>query len=173
MKLQNREESLDARIKDICTMLAGERDILRGPGALDLLMEYLSEMRSESRNLCEYGAAAFERYAGSSAWENFCADRTAFEAAVPDYPRIFENVLANHIVYEDFPHADPRLDEADACAGLFLLYSAMTALSAAHLRRNPGREALADVLAGLFHLAEHSAFYYNARVLTRGEWILP
>lgn len=170
--LQDRSQALRERIAAVCRELGCDENFVSGEQGLKRLMAILSEIRSESRNLSEYGAAAFERYQGADAWAAYCADLERMTADHPRWQQQFENILVNHAVYIDFPFADRRITPKDACAGLCLLYSAMLAVVAAHCSVHREENAFADAIAGLFHLAEHSAFYYNIRIASKNERIL-
>ena len=70
-----------------------------------------------------------------------------------------ENLLANHMLFVDFPYTDRRIAKADSAIGLMVCYELMQML-----KGNRG-DALVDGLSALFHLTEHTAFYYNAKLL--------
>lgn len=168
--IQDRSLALDARVGKVCSLLNRGARARRNPGAEDglrALMSALEALRPEFRSLDAFGAAAFERYTGTGSLERHRADMAALRARFPKLDLWMENVLANHFFYAGFPAVDARLEPADACPGLCLLYSGALAAAAAHCALHPGRDALADALAGFFRMAEHSAFYYNARVLLR------
>jgi len=102
--------------------------------------------------------------------------------ALPDLDRWYENLLANHIFYEQFPYVDPRLEPRDAAMGFaaicsFLRLITMCSLYAALHGAPDGEDMPAlsadlktvftDAAAALFRYAEHSSFYYNAALLIR------
>ena len=96
-------------------------------------------------------------------------DAAAFERAFPDWPRWFENLLANHIFYEDFPFTDKRLTPLGEYTGLVGVYAAMRVMSVGCTAERAERDALIDALSGLFRCIEHAAFYLNADYLLECE----
>lgn len=165
--MQDRSLPLSERIRRICRQAGGagfdvEADL---PAGIEMLMEALNALKADFFSLQRYGEEAFDRYNGSDAARNYSQDAALFEQRFPRWQVWFENILANHLFYEDVPCVDARLEIRDVCAGLCLLYGAMRALSVAHTRESGSQEDLVDALAGLFRMAEHSAFYYNAHVL--------
>ena len=79
----------------------------------------------------------------------------------------YENILANHLVYMNLPWVDDRLKPEQVRSGLCLTYAAMRAIGTAYTLERGSRDDLADALAGLFRLVEHSPFYFNAYVLVK------
>ena len=122
-------------------------------------------LRKMSRSLSAVGTEAFARYAGADGCENFSTDFAAFERAYPEWERTFENVMMNHLLYMDFPWVDSRITPQQACTGLRAAYETMRIICAAHTRCDHSPAAIADAIAGAFHVIEHSAFYYNINIL--------
>ena len=67
----------------------------------------------------------------------------------------------------NLPWVDDRLKPEQVRSGLCLTYAAMRAMGAANTLEHGNRDDLADALAGLFRLVEHSPFYFNAYVLVK------
>jgi len=101
---------------------------------------------------------------------------------LPEIDRWYENLLVNHLFYEQFPYVDPRLKEEDVSMGFvavcsFLRLITMCSLYAAIHGAPEGEElpalssdlktVFADAAAALFRYVEHSSFYYNAAVLIK------
>lgn len=169
--LQSDGEALPQRIGKICGLFAGREvapiDFDARERGLVNLMAMLEELQEESGALRRFGAAAFARYGADcpDAAQNFSMDVAALEARFPRWERWFENILANHMLFMNLPCVDARLKTEQTIPGLCALYGTMRAVCAAYARENPRREDLADALAGIFRMAEHSSFYYNARIL--------
>ena len=171
--LQESDGTLNARIGKICGAIAGdagyvpqETSLSDGLRALTDALKVLSE---DSEALRRFAAETIARYGAekSDAAENFSADVRRFEERFPGWERWYENILANHLVYMNLPWADDRLKPEQACAGLCLTYAAMRAMGAAYTMERGSRDDLADALAGLFRLVEHSPFYFNSYVLVK------
>lgn len=167
-KIQQREINLVQRVQSVCSALrAEESPAMDPPAALELAMEGLKGVMEDSPSLQFYGAAALERYACADGWSIYAEDRRQFEAHFPAWQRWYENLLANHFLYMDFPCVDARLSQAAACDGLCLLYALLRLIPAAWCAQHPNAEAAVDSIAGIFRLAEHSPFYYNAHVMAK------
>ena len=70
-----------------------------------------------------------------------------------------ENLLADHMLFVDLPYTDRRIAKADTAIGLMVCYELMQMMKGHH------GDTLVDGLSALFHLTEHTAFYYNAKLL--------
>jgi len=113
-----------------------------------------------------------------------CAERIEREVyqMLPELDGWYENLLVNHLFYEQFPYVDPRIDQSDAAMGFvavcsFLRLITMCALFAAlhgapegedmpEISNDP-KTVFVDAASALFRYIEHSSFYYNAAVLIR------
>ena len=171
--LQNADGSLNERIGKICGAIAGdggyvpkEAMLAEGLRALTGALEALSE---DSEALRRFAAETIARYGAENpdAAENFSEDARRFEERFPGWERWYENILANHLVYMNLPWVDDRLKPEQVRSGLCLTYAAMRAMGAANTLEHGNRDDLADALAGLFRLVEHSPFYFNAYVLVK------
>lgn len=80
----------------------------------------------------------------------------------PGDERALENLLANHFLYTTFPFTDDRLDPKGSVYGLVTLYSLLKMVSGC------SGDRFIDAVAAVFHLAEHTSFYFNAFVLLHG-----
>lgn len=77
----------------------------------------------------------------------------------PGDERALENLLANHLLYTTFPFTDDRISTEDGAYGLITLHHLLRMISGC------SGERFVDAAAALFHLAEHTSFYFNAFVL--------
>ena len=158
--LQNRDIPLAERIAGICAQLGAEKTKCGEAEALEKLMGVLETLAGDSASIGRFGKAALQRY-GAGDVQKYRADIAAFEARFPLWERWLENVLANHFIYADFPCVDDRISEAQACGGLCLAYALLRVMCAPCA----SQQEVVDTIAGAFRLVEHSAFYYNARIL--------
>ena len=171
--LQGGDDALNERIGKICGAIAGDAGYGVDPGAretgLRTLMAALEPLTEDSRALQTFAADAFDRYGAENpdAEENFSADARAFEERFTDWMRWYENILTNHFLYTNLPWVDERLTPAQVREGLCMVYGSMRAVGVAYAAKRPTREDLADALAGIFRLIEHSTFYYNAHILAK------
>lgn len=173
--LQQREINISQRILNICRLVRSEKDVV-SIGKADAFRQALHILNTlaedfDSIHCC--GETALKRYGGEDGFDIYLSDAAGFESAFPRWKVWYENLLANHLLYMDIPCVDKRISESDACDGLCLLYALMRIIPAAWCALHPGEESFVDVIAGIFRLAEHSSFYYNAHVLMKnGEALL-
>ena len=168
--LRERALPLRERLGKICGLLSDGAFSLESGGAeagLSSLIRAMQALRGDFSSLDSFGAQAMERYApeNSSALARYRADAAALEARFPHWENWFENILANHFFYANMPCVDDRLKPGDVCAGVCAAYGMMRVVCAARVEQLPEQADMADALAGIFRMIEHSAFYYNARVL--------
>ncbi|MBQ8507768.1 MAG: flagellin lysine-N-methylase [Clostridia bacterium] len=166
--LQDRSLPLRERIAGICRMLGGE------DGEAGSVEAGLSTMLGILRKL---ESASLDRFTGGicdhfSVPEEYLECARKFENRFPDWERWFENILINHMVYMGFPGVDKRLSRRDALKGLCGAW-ALLRLTGAHYAAEKGSEAdFVDAASGVFRLVEHSAFYYNSKILIEDFWPL-
>ena len=67
---------------------------------------------------------------------------------------------------------EDRLKKEDTTEGLCLLYALLKIICSACTIEDNSKEHLAMVIADIFHLVEHSPFYYNAHILIDNETTL-
>ncbi len=89
------------------------------------------------------------------------AEEHAF-AELPDWQAYAERLLVSHMFYNNFPHVGGTSDGARAFYGLAAVYAFVKFVFTGNQRRWESREEIADTLAGLFRLIEHSDFKYRA-----------
>lgn len=159
--LQDRKQSLYDRIVSLGGVLGA--DII-GKISIDRLLNILEELLETSDTLKEYASDAFVRYRGyeGDAEELYAED---FETFVRNYPKwevYFENLLLNNLVYASFPYCDKRIKKSEAIYGLLIQYELLRLICTVYTGNEPGMEKLTDSIAAVYHLVEHTAFYYNA-----------
>lgn len=184
--LQDRTKTLDERIIEICAWAdeegtTGEKQglckIKTGENqdtpernewkSFNRVINCISEFQEESSSISEYAQDILLRYSGSSGAAAYYADLSRFEANYPEWSRYFENLLCNNIFYSNYPYVDDRLSAQQASMGLCLQYKILKIVCASATRENPTEEALVDAIAAVYHLVEHTSFYYNSSILFR------
>ncbi len=78
----------------------------------------------------------------------------------------FERMINNSMIYENFPFVDIRTDRTDSYRGLCVCYGLLRVLCIGNHHFNPGKDSLIDAVAALFHLIDHTSFYYNIACIT-------
>ena len=159
--LQDRSRDLSVRIFNVGELLhfSGDTDVTfeRLLGVLECLIE-------TSGTLNDYASEVFNRYREKNeAGENlFKTDFWEFERDYPEWSSFFENIIVNSIFYSSFPYCDKRIEADEALWGLLMQYKLLKLICTACTRDEPSLEKFADSVAAVYHLVEHTSFYYNA-----------
>ena len=101
--------------------------------------------------------------------KQFKEDEKQFELNYPDWQIYFENILINHFYYSSIPYVDNRIKRKDCTEGICLLYALMKIICSVCTINDHSKENLICTLSDIFHLIEHSSFYYNAHLLINDE----
>lgn len=142
------------------------------PGFPDLCIRCMEQLQDRKMSLADRIDAVADSLCCSERFKeaDVCAILPWLEEVSPeitDYlgeerpgdERILENLLVNHLLYVTFPFTDDRLSTTDAAYGLIALYHLLRMISGL------SGEQFVDAAAAIFHLAEHTSFYFNAFVL--------
>nr|MCR5067430.1 PqqD family protein [Erysipelotrichaceae bacterium] len=171
--LKDRTFTLSQRISNIC-LLVNEKQFLsdershRDP--LNMALQILNRLTERQNSLYEIVGELTERYGADP--EQYQKDREAFEQRFSKWETVFQNVIANSLIYESFPYVDERLDETMAYRGLCAVYGLMRVVCVGYLATRNTNEDLVDAISALFHLIEHTSFYYNAPLIAEKAAVL-
>jgi len=136
--------------------------------AIHGLCRMIRALESSSPSMQLYGEPVLARYAALSPTEaaaDYDAARRSFASRYPAMDRYMENILVNHIFYEDFPFVEANMPVMEQMLALTAVYALTRLLAVTYCIDHSDENALTDVLAGTFRLIEHSRFYYNANHL--------
>ena len=61
-----------------------------------------------------------------------------------------------------FPYCDERIKKSEAIYGVLIQYELLKLICTVYIGNEPDMEKLVDAIAAVYHLVEHTAFYYNA-----------
>ncbi len=164
--LKDRSTTLVESLEEICLRVNRKQftdDSQSNADPLQQGLEILGRLTERQSYLYDILEELRERYQNDP--QRYSADCQAFQERFTDWMRIFENVINNSLIYENFPFVDSRFDDTDAYKGLCATYGLMRLVCIGHTAIHPDRRALVDAIAALFHLIEHTAFYYNANVV--------
>ena len=171
--LKDRTFSLSQRITDIC-LLVNEKQFLsdarsrRDP--LNMALQILNRLTERQNSLYDIVSELTERYGTDP--QQYQKDRKAFEQRFSNWETIFQNVIANSLIYENFPYVDNRIEETMAFKGLCAVYGVMRVVCIGYLATRSSTEDLVDAISALFHLIEHTSFYYNAALIAEKAAVL-
>ena len=88
-----------------------------------------------------------------------------FSALFPEWPRMFEQVVVNHVFFERFPFSDRHENMWDEYLSLCAGYGLLRFLAVSWMSDKSDEADLVDVCAATFRLIDHSSFDWNAAVL--------
>lgn len=170
--MKDRSTSLKRSIIDICKVINKEEFEKDYNSELNSLSEalYLLDRLAKSGFLADIKDEIMNRYTNN--YYLFEEDKENFEKAFPKWMFYFENVLNNSLLYENFPFVDNRFDKTNAYKGLCASYGLLRLVCIGYTSIHTSKDDLVDAMAALFHLIDHTAFYYNVNVLTKAPALL-
>lgn len=158
--------SLKDNIKTICRQVNKDEFDKEYETSSDPLIEALNildRFKSSDSFFEEINDKLQERYKDSS---QYYIDKENFKKKYPDYDKFFMNVINNSLLYETFPFVDDRFDKTNAFKGLCASYGLLCLFAVGYTSINDDENSLIDATSELFHLIEHTAFYYNVNIIT-------
>ena len=165
--LKDRSTSLAESLYQICSVI-NEHEFLKDYSSeddpLSRALRLLGRFSHSNQRLRDIALPVIERYSLNG--ESYIKDKKAFETAYPGWMEFFERVINNSMIYENFPFVDKRADKTDSYRGLCVCYGLMRVLCIGNHFFNREKDSLIDALAALFHLIDHTAFYYNVSAIT-------
>ncbi len=168
--LQDRSTSLAASIKDICLIINQEefnKDETSDSDPLDETLTLFSRLVRNDTYLSEIVKPIIERYKKDR--DLYFKDRDRFEKHFEGWMPFFENVINNSMFYENFPFVDKRFDRTNAYKGLCVTYGILRIATIGHTAINGyTKDNLVDATAAIFHLIDHTSFYYNVSIVING-----
>ncbi len=164
--VQDRSTTLAQSIEAVCRIVNEKQfaeDLASLEDPIEAMIGLLKRFLHTNAQFEEIVAPIIERY--TQEIELYQKDVQQFETDCPSWMSFFERVINNSMIYENFPFVDQRFDRTDSYKGLCVCYGMMRMICAGSYHFHPNTEHLIDALAALFHLIDHTAFYYNIHVL--------
>ena len=173
--LSGQSEEVERALEDCRDMTSPDR--LDKDEKFALYVQYrMSEMFGRySMNVAPYADHAREMFgldgdeidgrSISQAVEKYRAAVKRFEKQFPDWQTMFEQMLVNHVFFEQFPFSDRHESIREEYWSLCAAYAFVRFLAVGWMADKEGKEALADVCAAAFRLIDHSSFDRNAAAL--------
>jgi len=165
--MEDQSISIDKRIETICLEINKDEFISDYNKDLNPIKEglYLLKRLSSDDYLSDIYKEINNRY------ENNCfqyeLDKEVFIKRFPNWQLYFVNVLANSLLYENFPFVDKRFNKTLAYKGLCASYGLLMIVAVGYTSTHNKKDDLIDCVAALFHLIDHTAFYYNINILAK------
>ena len=131
--------------------------------ALEAALKLVEMLDERSAGLRQFGETALQCL--DTDVDHYAQACARFKADFPRWASGFSNLIANHMFFTRFPYSDGSESLRHEFASLCALYAAMRVLATGYTARHGGGDALVDVLAALFRLADHSSFHHYAAVM--------
>ena len=97
--------------------------------------------------------------------EKYISASEHLEFILPDWQILFEQLIVNHMFYNNFPYTDNQEKVNDAFLSLITMYSFLRFNILGYMSDKAISENLVDYLAAMFRLIEHSNFKHIAFLL--------
>ncbi len=91
--------------------------------------------------------------------------KNAFEKFYPEWQILFEHIIINHMLYEEFPYSEKHDDVCGSFVSLAAAYSFLRYNAIGYCYKHPENKSLFDLAAAMFRLIDHSRFNHNAAVI--------
>jgi len=170
--INNKANSLANNIKKVCLEVNKEEFIKDYNCDINPVSEglYILNRLKNDNFLGEIIEEVTNRYTDN--YYQYEIDKDNFEILFPDWMIYFENVINNSLLYENFPFVDNRFNKTLAYKGLCASYGLLRLLCVGYCASHNKKDDLVDCIAALFHLIDHTAFYYNINVLAKSSALL-
>ena len=171
--IKDRSTTLVQSIADICRIINEEefeKDYSSDEDAIKTAIDLLKRLAAENDDLSEVALGMEERYLNNH--EQFAEDRDMFEERYPKWMNFIERLINNSMIYECFPFVDKRADRTRVYKGLCFCYGLLRMICIYTGSGNSSREKLIDSVSLLFHLIDHTSFYYNVSILAENAAVM-
>ena len=170
--LLDRSTTLEHSLREICLLINAESfeaDYQTEINPVREALYLLQALCQKNSRLSFWKDRILERYQNS--YLQYEKDREEFEAKHEDWMLFMERLLNNSMLYNSFPASDSRLSKTQAYKGLCAAYGLLR-LVCVYGGRSGKEEDLADAISALFHLIDHTPFFYNAAMISRAAALL-
>lgn len=130
---------------------------------------FLELIDEDSVSVREYGSRALEYFYGAGLEKYFGAEKK-FRSIVPEWENWFENILVNHMFFQQFPFQDRPDSPGDEYVAVCSVYAMMRFLCLGCACTASDKSDITDIIAALFRLVDHTDFdrYASARLKSLG-----
>lgn len=181
--IQDRSLSIPERFINLGNFLNGTDIYFTKPDNLSFAFQLLSvfdQYFESSVSICDYSKAS-QTYFGIEDKEalstedlkiilkKYLSASEHLEAILPDWQILFEQLIVNHMFYNNFPYSDNHKNVNDAFLSLTTVYSFLRFNILGYMSDKSISENPVDYLAAMFRLIEHSNFKHLAFQLFKKE----
>ena len=171
--IKDRSTTLSYSLSEICRIINKkefEKDYDSDEDPVKTGIELLEKLGQENERLYELVSEMKDRYLNDH--EKFFEDKAVFESKYPKWMDFFERLINNSMIYECFPFVDKRADKTRVYKGLCFCYGLLRLICIYAGSKSSSDEELVDAISLLFHLIDHTSFYYNVSILSQNAAIM-
>ena len=171
--IKDRSTSLTQSISDICKIINREefeKDFARDEDGIETGIRLLKRLAGENDRLEQLACRLEDRYLNDH--EQFVYDRKVFETRYPKWMSFLERLINNSMIYECFPFIDKRADKTRVYKGLCFCYGLLRLVCICVGSESTSKEDMIDAVSLLFHLIDHTSFYYNVSILSENAAVM-
>lgn len=134
---------------------------------MEIMEKLLSVIDERSDSVRPYGEAALAYFGtGEDAFDRYLAAKERFEKLFPSWKIWYEQMLVNHMFFEQFPFNNHRGNLSHSFSALAALYGLLRCLSLGYMADKDDVVSFIDMCAAVFRLVEHTSFdAYAAKTL--------
>lgn len=140
-----------------------ENDVIFG---LDVMKKLLELLNDRSVSVRKYGERALSYFSQGDIKDKYLAAKTEFENRFPRWEIWLENLLVNHLFFEQFPFQDRKENPLEEFIAVSSVYATLRFLGIGLVLFETTEEDFVDMVAAVFRLISHTGYdYYSAKTL--------
>lgn len=157
-------------IKDKYNNIQIESDVFLGiPSVLDMQRKIADFYEENSLSLEEYREEIENHFDYRDNENVYNKAKEEFTNNFPDWEVKFENVLINHLFYEQFPFEDGNIKIFEAYRALCAVYAFLRYVAVMYTLNKKTLFDLIDIIGAALRVVEHSSFYKDVSLLLKNE----
>lgn len=125
----------------------------------DLQRKIAEWFEENSTSFTDYGAAIEKNLIGEDGEKYYNQAKLNFNIKFPQWEIMFENMLLNHLFYEQFPYIDGCQNIWNSYLSLCGVYTFLRYVCLGYMQEKESIDDLVDVCGAAFRVIEHSDFY--------------
>lgn len=166
IKLEAEIERLMDRCDKLVPYTCNDTDCVEGFIFIRKIAEWFM---TNTVSLNEYAEEIENVFNASEGKKNYLHAKERFSKLFPKWEIMFENMLINHVFYEQFPFAEGINGVWEAFTALSGVYAFVRYLALGYMFNKESIEDLIDICVSAFRVIEHSPFYKKANIMLKGE----
>lgn len=136
---------------------------------LEMQRKIAAFYEENSLSLEEYGEEIENHFKDGDFEKIYQFAKKQFNKNFPDWEVMFENVLINHLFYEQFPFEDGNIKIFEAYEALCAVYAFLRYVAVMYTADKNSLNDLIDIVGAALRVVEHSSFYKNMALLLKDE----